>query len=164
MTKRKHIEKREVRKRFWFVLDGEEKIQYGVKAAELEHKIEKEERIVTDLKEKVKNHNSTITENSKERRSLLRAIKSGKELRDADAIEVRDFEKKEIRYLVGKKVVETRDMTEEEAQVSMKFKKDEGKKEGVEQRLRKEAEAFRGKKKTVNGTGKSLPETDTRTA
>lgn len=163
---KKHIEKKEVRRKFQVELTEKEQIEYGAKAAELESDIQKEEEKIVDLKEKQKAHKSLITECSKERRRLLNAVKSGVEMRELEAVEVKDFDAGKIKYMVNGKCLDEREMTGEETQLTMngldksKKRKEEAKKEveqsEVEKKLRSEAEAFNSKKKGKGVTKKSV--------
>lgn len=153
--KKKHIERKDIRRKFWFPVTDKERSDYGMSAAKLEFEIQKEEEKVVDLKEKIKAHNAVMKEAEKERRRILNAIQTKKEQREVDAIEIKDFDKKVIRYQVGKEILEERAMTAEETQMSInvdekkkreKALTDDKKQSTAEQKLRKQAEDFKNKR------------------
>jgi len=110
------FERREIKKKFWFSLTTKEKDDSGKLAGEIDGQIQRDEEKAADLRKEWK---VKIDGKRSKLRGLLATLKAGKEFREVDCEEVKDFGKKEIRYMVGKKCMESREMTSNELQLSM---------------------------------------------
>lgn len=157
MTDKKvtRIEKRELKRKFWFDLTKEEESKLGKDAAALHAEIKADGEALAAIK---KEWNAKIKTKIVEHDRLSTIQNTGKECREVDAIEVRDYGKKEVRYMFGKKVMETREMNADELQTTMQLEKrqaeraehaEEVKAQGTEQKLRDQAEEFQKKRKSA---------------
>lgn len=135
------IEKKEVQKKFWFPLASKDKDKLGKEAGDVNATIIRDTEHLTNLK---KEWNAKIDAKQGRLNDILEMLKAGKQFRDVDATEVKDFGKEEIRWMVDGKVFEKRPMTEVEKQTSMPV--DPVKSGAAEARLKKEAAAFKNKK------------------
>jgi len=155
----KRIEKRDMKKHFWIQLSDKELAKLGTDSGKLRGKINIRKDKFDDMKKK---ESAEIKELETELAGMLHTLGTGKEQREIECIEVKDFGKKEVRYMAGKKVLQSRNMTGEELQTAMVFNKTQkivdkaSSDAAVEQKLRKEATNFKEGKKKGNGkTGQS---------
>lgn len=149
---KKHMEKKEVNKDFWFDLTTKELQEMSRTAGNLDSEIQKDEEAFAQVRKEWK---VRIGEKKTELRKMLAALRTQREIRTVDAIEVKDFDKKEVFWLYEGKEIERREMTAEESQMAINLEKrreaakkaEEEKTNGsAEDRLRKEATAFNEKK------------------
>lgn len=152
-TKKTRLEKRELKKTFWFELTDKEKLSIGQTNAALGNEIKNDQAAFKEIK---KEWSKRISGKVIEHDRVEAVIHTGKEMREVEAVEIRDYGKKEVRYMHGKLVMETRDMTPEEVQTTMQLEKREQERaehatevqaESTEQKLRNEAESFQKKRK-----------------
>lgn len=155
MPKKIRIEKRDITKIFRHRLTAKEFESYGKESGRMNHDIEKLEN---DLAAHNKKAKGVISALRTELRTKLRALKTGHESREIVCVEVKNFTKQEVRWMVGSKTIESREMTAEEKQTSMQFNsKAKGKTaKSLEEKLKDDAKKFseKNKKKAneLNGT------------
>lgn len=152
-AKKKHIEKRDVKKQFWFELTEKETREMSKQAGNLHAEIGKDDLAFTEVKKAWK---AKIGKKQTELGTMLAVLKTGKEQREVEAQEIKDFDKREIRWVVDGKVIESREMKPEETQQSFALDASKKRKQDLadakktisaESKLRKEAEEFQSKRK-----------------
>lgn len=115
----KKFEKRDIKKSFWFKLTEKEKKHHADEMVRVMTEKGKKELQFSDVKKKWQGQ---IKELETEVESHRQTYNAGKEWREVACIEVKDFQKLEIRYLIGKKVQESRAMDEREKQMTLQVK------------------------------------------
>ncbi len=117
-VKRK-VEKRDFKKSFWFLLT-EKELKSTIRKAVTANKLRNEKvQTFTDLK---KSKSAEISELEVQIQDFMRLLDTQKEWREVDCIEVRDYQKLEVRYVLGKKVLLSRKMDEKEKQMAFTMK------------------------------------------
>lgn len=105
-----------IRRNVDFQLNQAEYAEYGSKLAQIEGQIlaleEERSRYKRQLKAQI-----NILEQQKA--LVSRLIRAGKETRDVDVVEVKDYENKVVRYLHGARLVDSRPMLPEECQLEI---------------------------------------------
>lgn len=162
-AKKTHIEKREVKRKFWFSITDKEKGEMVKLSLELDRQVDVDRgQLLADIEKfnaDKKARNAEINEKERNRKEVNHHIRVSKELREVDAIEVRDYGKKQVRYVVGKAVMEEREMNSDELQTSLNLERREKERKEdkqataqsatqsrAERALRAEAEAFHKQK------------------
>lgn len=115
----KKIEKREMKKSFWFKLTAEEKKHHADEMVRVMTEKGKKELQFSDVKKKWQTEIKELETEIDEHRQTYNA---GKEWREVDCIEIKDFQKLEVRYMVGKKIMESRPMDDREKQMVLAVK------------------------------------------
>lgn len=157
--KKTRVEKRDVKRKFWFPINDKEKSELMKLSLELDRQVDADRVLLLADIEKFsadkKARTAAINDKERNRKDINHHIRVSKELREVEAIEVRDYGKKEVRYVVGKTVMEQREMTADELQTSFNLEKRNKERASektsanqskAEVALRAEAEAFRQKK------------------
>lgn len=120
MSKKKAIQEKKMKREFTFELTEKEVVTYARKTATLTKQRNDIEAEFNNIKSTFK---AKIDEKETEIASLLQAIEKGSEIRLTECIERKDFNKEVVEYVAGSKILETRDMTEEEKQMELNLDK-----------------------------------------
>jgi len=112
----KKIEKRDIKKSFWFDLSKKEKEDASDSLVKTMTKKIKKELQFNDVKKK---WNGDIKELDSECNHYHKLLEAGKEWRELECIEIKDFAKLEVRYMHGTKLIDTREMNGEERQIAL---------------------------------------------
>ena len=115
----KKFEKRDIKKSFWFKLTADEKKHHADEMVRFMTEKGKKELQFADVKKKWQGEIKGLETEVEEHRQVYGA---GKEWREVDCVEVKDFQKLEVRYTMGKKVMESRKMDEREKQMALQVK------------------------------------------
>ena len=166
MATKKKAEKTRIEKqnkkghRYWHPLAEKEILDYSKKQAEICREINAD---TVAMKEASKIWKSKIKAKQEEVERLNAAIRAEKEMREDDVVMIKNFGKKTVRFTLGGKVVDEREMKADELQTALNLEKKAAAKKkpkvDTEAKLRKEVEEFKTKKKTTAGpkTAGSLP-------
>lgn len=115
----KKFEKRDMKKSFWFALTDKEKKIHADKMVRILTEKGKKELQFADVKKKWQGEIKELETQVEEHRQVYGA---GKEWREVDCVEVKDFQKLEVRYTMGKKIMESRKMDDREKQMALQIK------------------------------------------
>jgi len=122
-TKTKKLAKRKLNKSFWFDLTKDEVLGFKETSHNLKNEIDDETSIQTTqvetFKAEQKKVNAHIADLEREERSARKTADKKKEYREVECDEVTDWAKGEVRFMFGKKVMETRPLDEKEKQMAM---------------------------------------------
>lgn len=113
--KANRIEKKTITKEFWNPLTDKELSAVGKEAGQLKAQINTRE---TALKNYNKERKAEIAELELEFSDLCSVLVAGKRKEEIECEMVKDFAKKTVRYMKGRKILEEREMTTEELQTS----------------------------------------------
>lgn len=112
----KKFEKRDIKKSFWFKLTADEKKHHADEMVRFMTEKGKKELQFADVKKKWQGEIKELETEVEEHRQVYGA---GKEWREVKCIEVKDFQKLEVRFTIGKKVMESRKMDDREKQMAL---------------------------------------------
>ena len=151
MGKRIKLEERTVTKTFFTPLKDKEVRELLEQAGGLSSDIRLDEE---KLKAMVSEKKGEIQTKTNDLNDILEKLYVGKEEKEVTCTQVRDWSKKEIRWMDGKKVLEKRDMTLEECQVTLDVQAKKTGDEvlaGAEEKLKDDARVFKTKKNSQKG-------------
>lgn len=115
----KKFEKRDIKKSFWFTLTKDEKKHHADEMVRVMTDKGKKELQFSDVKKKWSGQIKELETTVEEHRQTYNA---GKEWREVDCVEVKDFQKLEVRYMKGKEILQSRAMDEREKQMALNIK------------------------------------------
>lgn len=124
MAKAKNPEGKKVKRAIPFKLTEKEKSDRGEQAAKINEELE---AAVEKRKIVMKDHNDNIKALTGKVSKLLKQINEGQERREAEVVEVKNFEGNVMEYYLDGEVVDSRAMTVEDRQLDLEGKGDNSK-------------------------------------